>query len=87
MKIIVQCITGQLQKNYGEEDSEIIVDNCQLNIFGGFAPASQTAVEMSKAVYMYLRDRADAEGKCWPTQKCPLYLRLMAEKRNHLLRG
>ena len=47
---IVQSITGQLQKNYGKEGSEIIVDNCQLNIFGGFAPASQTAVEMSKAL-------------------------------------
>ena len=47
---IVQSITGQLQKNYGREGSEIIVDNCQLNIFGGFAPASQTAVEMSKAL-------------------------------------
>lgn len=47
---IVQSITGQLQKNYGKEGSEIIVDNCQLNIFGGFAPASQTAVEMSQAL-------------------------------------
>lgn len=47
---IVQSITGQLQKNYGKEGSEIIVDNCQLNIFGGFAPASQTAEEMSKAL-------------------------------------
>lgn len=47
---IVQSITGQLQKNYGNEGSEIIVDNCQVNIFGGFAPASQTAVELSKAL-------------------------------------
>ena len=47
---IVQSITGQLQKNYGKEGSEIIMDNCQVNIFGGFAPASQTAVELSKAL-------------------------------------
>ena len=47
---IVQSITGQLQKNYGKEGSEIIVDNCQVNIFGGFAPASQTAEELSKAL-------------------------------------
>lgn len=47
---IVQSITGQLQKNYGREGSEIIVDNCQVNIFGGFAPSSQTAVEVSKAL-------------------------------------
>lgn len=33
-----------------KEGSEIIVDNCQVNIFGGFAPASQTAEEMSKAL-------------------------------------
>ncbi len=47
---IVQSITGQLQKNYGKEGSEIIVDNCQVNLYGGFAPASQTAVELSKAL-------------------------------------
>ena len=34
---------GQLQKNYGKEGSEIIIDNCQDTIFGGFAPNSQTA--------------------------------------------
>ena len=48
--IIVQSITGQLQKNYGKEGSEIIVDNCQVNLYGGFAPASQTAVELSKSL-------------------------------------
>ena len=47
---IVQSITGQLQKNYGKEGSEIIVDNCQVNLYGGFAPASQTAVELSKSL-------------------------------------
>ena len=39
---------GQLQKNYGKEGAEIIVDNCQDIIFGGFAPNSQTAQELSK---------------------------------------
>lgn len=47
---IVQSITGQLQKNYGKEGSEIIVDNCQVNIFGGFAPASQTAEQLSRSL-------------------------------------
>ena len=47
---IVQSITGQLQKNYGREGAEIIVDNCQLNLYGGFAPASQTAAELSKSL-------------------------------------
>ena len=41
---------GQLQKNYGKEGSEIIVDNCQCTIFGGFAPNSQTAEVLSKAL-------------------------------------
>lgn len=47
---IVQSITGQLQKNYGKEGSEIIVDNCQVSIFGGFAPGSQTAQELSRSL-------------------------------------
>jgi len=47
---IVQSITGQLQKNYGKEGSEIIVDNCQVNIFGGFAPGSQTADMLSESL-------------------------------------
>jgi len=41
---------GQLEKNYGKEGSEIIVDNCQDTIFGGFAPNSQTAEVLSKAL-------------------------------------
>jgi type IV secretion system protein VirD4 len=45
---VVQSITGQLVKNYGKEGSEIIIDNCQDVIFGGFAPNSQTAQELSK---------------------------------------
>lgn len=41
---------GQLQKNYGKEGSEIIIDNCQDTIFGGFAPNSETAQVLSKAL-------------------------------------
>lgn len=41
---------GQLEKNYGKEGSEIIVDNCQSSIFGGFAPNSQTAEVLSKSL-------------------------------------
>lgn len=41
---------GQLEKNYGKEGSEIIVDNCQDTIFGGFAPNSETAQVLSKAL-------------------------------------
>lgn len=41
---------AQLEKNYGREGSEIITDNCQLTIFGGFAPNSETAQVLSKAL-------------------------------------
>lgn len=44
---IIQAL-AQLQRNYGKEGAEIIADNCQLTLFGGFAPGSQTAEEMSK---------------------------------------
>ena len=46
---IVQSL-GQLEKNYGKEGAEIIVDNVQLTIFGGFAPNSETAQAMSKSL-------------------------------------
>lgn len=38
---------AQLNKNYGKEGAEIIIDNTQLTIFGGFAPGSNTATELS----------------------------------------
>ena len=46
---IIQSL-AQLEKNYGNEGSEIIQDNCQDTIFGGFAPNSQTAEVLSKAL-------------------------------------
>lgn len=41
---------AQLEKNYGKEGSDIIVDNTQLTIFGGFAPNSSSAEVLSKAL-------------------------------------
>ena len=41
---------AQLQKNYGKEGCEIITDNTQLTIFGGFAPNSESAEILSKAL-------------------------------------
>lgn len=41
---------AQLEKNYGKEGAEILADNCQDTIFGGFAPNSQTAEVLSKAL-------------------------------------
>ena len=46
---IIQSL-AQLEKNYGKEGSEIIQDNCQDTIFGGFAPNSQTAEQLSKSL-------------------------------------
>jgi len=46
---IIQSL-GQLEKNYGKEGAEIIIDNTQLTIFGGFAPNSETAQVMSKSL-------------------------------------
>ncbi len=46
---IIQSI-AQLEKNYGKEGAEIIQDNVQDTIFGGFAPNSQTAEVLSKAL-------------------------------------
>ena len=41
---------AQLKKNYGEEGAEIIIDNTQLTVFGGFAPNSESAQVLSKSL-------------------------------------
>lgn len=41
---------AQLEQNYGKQVMEIITDNTQLTIFGGFAPNSQSAEVLSKAL-------------------------------------
>ena len=46
---IIQSFS-QLDKNYCKEGEEIIVDNTQLTIFGGFAPNSPSAEVLSKAL-------------------------------------
>ena len=46
---IIQSFS-QLDKNYGKEGAEIIVDNTQLTIFGGFAPNSSSAEILSKVL-------------------------------------
>ena len=46
---IIQSLS-QLERSYGKEGAEIIVDNVQLTIFGGFAPNSETAQAMSKSL-------------------------------------
>ncbi|MGN0519226.1 MAG: VirD4-like conjugal transfer protein, CD1115 family [Candidatus Fimenecus sp.] len=46
---IIQSFS-QLNKNYGKEGAEIIVDNTQITLFGGFAPNSSSAEVLSKAL-------------------------------------
>jgi len=41
---------AQLEQKYGKEGQEIITDNTQLTVFGGFAPNSQSAEVLSKAL-------------------------------------
>ncbi len=41
---------AQLEKNYGKEGAAIIIDNCQDTVFGGFAPNSESAQILSKAM-------------------------------------
>lgn len=41
---------AQLEKNYGKEGAEIIIDNTQLTVFGGFAPNSESAQTLSKSL-------------------------------------
>ena len=46
---IIQSFS-QLEKNYGKDGAEIIVDNTQVTLFGGFAPNSSSAETLSKAL-------------------------------------
>ena len=46
---IIQSL-AQLEKNYGKEGSAIIIDNCQIAIYGGFAPNSEAAEVLSKTL-------------------------------------
>ncbi len=41
---------AQLERNYGKEGSDIIIDNAQDVIFGGFAPNSSSAERLSEAL-------------------------------------
>ena len=41
---------AQFEKTYGKEGSAIIIDNCQDILFGGFAPSSESADVLSKAL-------------------------------------
>ena len=46
---IIQSL-AQLEKNYGKEGAQILTDNCQDTIFGGFAPNSGSAEALAKSL-------------------------------------
>ena len=65
---IIQSL-AQLEKNYGKEGAEIIQDNVQDTIFGGFAPNSQTAEVLSKALgNRTVMSGSISKGKSDPSQ-------------------
>ena len=41
---------AQLERNYGKEGADIIIDNTQIMLFGGFAPNSSSAEILSKSL-------------------------------------
>lgn len=49
MVAVIQSF-AQLEQNYGKQGSDVIIDNTQLTIFGGFAPNSSSADILSKAL-------------------------------------
>ena len=59
----------QLDKNYGKEGAQVIRDNCQLTIFGGFAPGSETAETLSKDLgNQTVLSGSINKGKDYPSQ-------------------
>ena len=59
---IIQSV-AQLEENYKKTGSEILMDNCQLTIAGGFTPQSETAESVSRA----LGNRTVLSGVPWET--------------------
>jgi type IV secretion system protein VirD4 len=81
---------AQLDKNYGKEGAEIITDNCQLTIFGGFAPNSETAETLSKALgTRTVMSGSISRGKNDPSQSLQMMERplLTADELKSLKKG
>lgn len=69
---------AQLDKNYGKEGSEIITDNTQLTIFGGFAPNSESAQVLSKAMgSRTVQSGSVSRGKNDPSQSIQMIERAL----------
>lgn len=89
---LIQSI-AQLQKNYGKEGADIIIDNCQDTIFGGFAPNSETAKTLSEALGTHtVLSGSITRGKSDPSQSLQMIERplmtpdeLKALKKGHFI--
>lgn len=69
---------AQLQKNYGKEGCEIITDNTQLTVFGGFAPNSESAQVLSKALgTRTVQSGSISRGKNDPSQSLQMIERAL----------
>lgn len=69
---------AQIDKNYGKEGSEIITDNTQLTIFGGFAPNSESAQVLSKAMgSRTVQSGSVSRGKNDPSQSIQMIERAL----------
>lgn len=69
---------AQLQKNYGKEGCEIITDNTQLTVFGGFAPNSESAQVLSKALgSKTVQSGSISRGKNDPSQSLQMIERAL----------
>ena len=69
---------AQLQKNYGKEGCEIITDNTQLTVFGGFAPNSESAQVLSKALgYRTVQSGSVSRGRNEPSQSLQMIERAL----------
>lgn len=67
---------AQLEKNYGKEGASIICDNCQLTLFGGFAPNSETAKVLSENLgYKTVLSGSVSNGKNDPSQSLQMIQR------------
>ncbi len=69
---------AQLTKNYGREGKEIIVDNTQLTVFGGFAPNSESAERLSKSLgTRTVQSGSISRGKNDPSQSLQMIERAL----------
>jgi len=69
---------AQLTKNYGREGEEIIVDNTQLTVFGGFAPNSESAERLSKSLgARTVQSGSISRGKNDPSQSLQMIERAL----------